>query len=150
MQILNEIVGKKARPTNFAASVRRLHTYIGLLIAPSLLFFACTGILQIYSMHESHGDYRASNLLKELAAVHKDQKFEAPVDRPGEVAHDASPEPILVPTQLLKVFFTLVAGGLIASVSMGIWMAVKFSRPKGLVMGLLAIGTILPIVLIAL
>ncbi len=150
MQNSNEILGKKARPTNIAATVRRLHTYIGLLIAPSLLFFALTGTLQIYSMHESHGDYRASNLLKEVSAVHKDQKFEAPPDRPGEAELGGPPEPVALSTRLLKVFFTLVAVGLIASVSMGIWMAFKFSRRKGLVIGLLVAGTILPIVLIAL
>jgi hypothetical protein len=57
--------------------VRLWHHYIGFLIAPSLLFFAATGALQLFSLHEAHGDYQPPALVQMLANVHKDQVFRA-------------------------------------------------------------------------
>jgi hypothetical protein len=56
-------------------SIRRWHSYIGLFIAPSVLFFALTGIAQIYSLHESHGNYVPPAIVEKLSSVHKDQVF---------------------------------------------------------------------------
>ncbi len=55
--------------------VRLWHHYIGFLIAPSLLFFAFTGSLQLFSLHEAHGDYHPPALIEALGNVHKDQVF---------------------------------------------------------------------------
>lgn len=53
--------------------VRQLHTYVGAFIAPSVLFFACTGSLQLFSLHEKHGDYTPPPLVDMLGRIHKDQ-----------------------------------------------------------------------------
>ena len=58
--------------------LRKWHSYIGLFIAPSVLFFAVTGALQIFNLHEAHDGYRPAVLLEKLSAVHKDQVFEQP------------------------------------------------------------------------
>ena len=52
------------------AAIRRWHSYLGILIAPSVLFFALTGALQLFSLHESHGDYRAPAIIVQLASLH--------------------------------------------------------------------------------
>ena len=57
------------------ANIRKWHAYLGLFIAPSVLFFALTGAVQLFGLHESHGDYRPPSLLEKLSTVHKDQKF---------------------------------------------------------------------------
>ncbi len=70
-------------------TVRRLHLYTGLFIAPSVLFFAFTGSLQLFSLHESHGAYRPPALIEKLGSVHKDQRFEAKAKKapaPGAAA----------------------------------------------------------------
>jgi hypothetical protein len=56
-------------------TIRRWHSYIGLFIAPSVLFFALTGAVQIFSLHESHGDYKPLAIVEKLSSVHKDQVF---------------------------------------------------------------------------
>ncbi|MEJ0006719.1 MAG: hypothetical protein WDM77_10260 [Steroidobacteraceae bacterium] len=67
---------------NWTIRLRRWHAYMGLLIAPSVLFFALTGVLQIFNLHEAHGTYQPALLLEKLSAVHKDQVFEQSHDHP--------------------------------------------------------------------
>src|SRR5580698_2249190 len=69
--------------------LRKWHAYIGLLIAPSVLFFALTGALQIFNLHEAHGTYTPALLIEKLSAVHKDQVFEASHDH--SAPNDAPP-----------------------------------------------------------
>jgi hypothetical protein len=58
-----------------ATTIRQWHSYFGLFIAPSVLFFALTGSAQIFNLHEAHGSYRPPALLEKLSSVHKDQVF---------------------------------------------------------------------------
>ena len=121
------------------ATIRQWHSSIGLFIAPSVLFFAVTGSLQLFSLHEAHGDYRPPALIEKLASVHKDQVFElrhhdAPADpkaEPGAPPSDAAPpagaqedDKTAPATWLLKGFFLLVAISLASS----IWLPRRVSR----------------------
>jgi hypothetical protein len=68
-------VGAGGDPAPMMMLVRLWHHYIGFLIAPSVLFFALTGSMQLFSLHEAHGDYHAPVLIEALGNVHKDQVF---------------------------------------------------------------------------
>jgi len=140
-------------------SIRTWHTYIGILIAPSVLFFALTGALQLFSLHEAHDSYTPPALVEKLASLHKDQVFALkerehepesaagaqPQDHPGEPKEeDAGPS---LGTRLLKWFFLIVAAGLIASTSLGLWMGLTHLRHKGVGWWLLLVGTIIPVAL---
>jgi uncharacterized iron-regulated membrane protein len=70
----------------YMQSIRTWHTYIGILIAPSVLFFAFTGSLQLFSLHEAHDSYKPPPVIEKLASVHKDQVF-------ALKEHDHEPEP---------------------------------------------------------
>jgi uncharacterized iron-regulated membrane protein len=69
------------------SSLRTWHTYLGLLIAPSVLFFSLTGALQLFGLHEAHGAYHPAVIIEKLGMLHKDQVFarserhEQPPDR---------------------------------------------------------------------
>ena len=144
------------------SSIRTWHTYLGILIAPSVLFFALTGALQIFSLHEAHGSYRPLPIVEKLASVHKDQVFalsehhEPPQEppagaHPGNDEHSAAApehedEPSLG-TMLLKWYFLVVALGLATSTLLGLWMGLTHIRHKRTGWWLLAIGIILPTVL---
>lgn len=56
-------------------TIRRWHGYIGLFIGPSVLFFALTGAVQLFSLHEAHGSYQPPAIIEKLSSVHKDQVF---------------------------------------------------------------------------
>lgn len=55
------------------AKFRQLHSYFAMFAAPSILFFCLTGILQLFSFHEAHGNYNPPAVLQTLASLHKDQ-----------------------------------------------------------------------------
>ena len=147
--------------------IRTLHGYVGMLIAPSVIFFATTGLLQIYNLHESHSGYTPPAVVEALASVHKDQRLAhehhgpAP-DRPPPPANPALAEQgpqaprgdeqrgSHTATTLLKAFFASVAIGLIFSVGSGVWMALQQTRRRRTHCVLLLIGTLIPVVLAAL
>src|ERR1700722_6393355 len=64
--------------------LRKLHLYIGVFIAPALLFFAFTGALQTFSLHETTqgSSYKPPAWLATLAQLHKKQTTTVPVRRP--------------------------------------------------------------------
>ena len=153
-------------------AIRRWHTYIGFLTAPSLIFFCLTGATQLFSLHEAHGGYHPYEWVEKLSSVHKDQVLEhhhahahgeqppptaqkpAPpeshehdTDHGGDHEHEDSDS---FATVALKVFFLLVALGLATSATLGVWIGLTQLRQKRLCWMLLAVGSGLPLVLLAL
>jgi len=151
--------GRIYRRSN-TVNVRQLHTYIGLFIAPSILFFALTGSLQLFNLHESHGAYHPPPLIERLGRVHKDQVFAlddddaGPPAAPGGATH-AAPEPPdhmdtspRLSTYLLKWFFLAVALGLVTSTSLGLWLGLTHVRHKRVAWIVLITGAAIPIALL--
>ncbi len=132
------------------ASIRTWHTYLGILIAPSVLFFALTGALQLFSLHEAHGTYHPLPVVEKLASVHKDQVYalghhdEPPPEAPAAAEHEDEPA---IGTPLLKWFFLVVALGLATSTVLGLYMGLTHIRHKRAGWWLLAIGVVVPLVL---
>jgi hypothetical protein len=64
-----------ASTVNTLKFLRQSHLYIGLVIAPSLLFFALTGAMQTFSLHEGSAgsSYKPPAWIATLAQIHKDQ-----------------------------------------------------------------------------
>ena len=142
------------------SSIRVWHAYIGVLIAPSVLFFALTGCFQLFGLHEAEGSYQPPAIIEKLGKLHKDQVFalgkhheEAP--KPDAADSRAAPEhnedaqepPTPITVTLLKVFFLIVGIGLITSTLFGLWMGLTQLRYKRLSRVLLAVGIVLPLVL---
>jgi hypothetical protein len=156
--------------------LRTLHGYVGMLIAPTVLFMALTGALQVYNLHEDHGSYEAPHILETLASIHKDQRLGGHHEDGGDhggppPGAKAGPAPgaALAPVvkdggagapahkhagpkrpwaiAILKVFFVLVAVGLFSSTCVGIWMALQNRLRKRTHIILLAVGTLIPLAL---
>jgi hypothetical protein len=131
--------------------IRKWHSYIGLFVAPSVLFFTLTGAAQLFSLHEAHGNYKPAAIVEKLSRVHKDQVFELG-DHHAEAGGDAAPpagaQDNDVPktsTLLLKMFFLLVAICLAVSTALGLWMGLTQMRRKPIAWLLLAAGTLIPL-----
>jgi len=153
---------------------RQIHLYIGIFISPALLFFAFTGALQTFSLHETTqgSSYKPPAWIATLAQVHKKQTDivsvhklrlqgpDKPVDATGSpgkhgasgapqvAAAPATPAPPQKSHLPLKIFFLFVAIGLFTSTLTGIYMAYKFNRRKLVVTGLLLAGVALPLLLL--
>jgi hypothetical protein len=152
---------------------RQLHLYLGTLFAPSIIFFAFTGSLQLFGLHEGQpGEaYQPPIWVQKLASIHKDQtvseKHGPPPRLVGEQKRPPESDEARRPPQLpegghrdekrgpnkltlaLKWFFLATAVGLTSSTMLGIYMAFKYNRSRALVWGLLLLGTAIPVALIA-
>jgi len=69
---------KLQRPSKSAARLklaREWHLYLGTLFAPSIIFFALTGALQLFGLHEGRpgGAYQPPVWIQKLASIHKKQ-----------------------------------------------------------------------------
>jgi hypothetical protein len=145
--------------------IRQWHSYIGLFIAPSVLFFALTGAAQLFSLHEAHGNYEPPAIVEKLSSVHKDQVFEfgdhhgqpAPeteaaksdVGAPHAGAQEHGDKSEL-PTFLLKLFFLVVALCLTITTALGLWMGLTQMRRRPVAWLLVAAGTLIPLALLVL
>jgi len=141
---------------------RKIHLYFGIFIAPMLLFFAFTGAVQTFSLHETTqgSSYKPPAWLVTLGQIHKKQTSVVPVrkqraaDAPKLAKTDAAPapKPVDAPPQKshlpLKIFFLIVAIGLFTSTLTGIYMAYKYNQSKLVVTALLLAGAIIPLLLL--
>jgi hypothetical protein len=145
--------------------IRKIHAYVGLLIAPSLLFFAFSGLLQIFSLHQAHGSYHPPAIFQALGNVHKDQVLTkagghrgpplsaaaatSDHDHSAPAPHADAQQP-KIKTYVLKWFFALVAVGLFLSTLLGVWMGLRFTRRPRLSWSLLIAGAALPVLILLL
>lgn len=161
-------MAKPARhPAATLMQVRHVHTWIGMLIAPTVIFMAATGLIQIFSLHEAHDGYTPPPLIERLGSVHKDQRFtlghhggpkaghkpgaEADADHGSAPAAPTPPANMSVLAMyLLKWVFALVAVGLMVSTCLGVWMSLRQGPRRRTWIILLAVGTVVPVVLAAL
>lgn len=93
----------------FLKFTRSVHLYLGVFSAPALLFFAITGGLQTFSLHETSrgSDYKPPAWLASAAQLHKKQTTVMPQRKPrpaegaGKAADDrsgAAPAPADAPS----------------------------------------------------
>ena len=143
--------------------VRQSHLYLGIFIAPAILFFAFTGALQTFSLHENakEGTYKPARWIVMLAQIHKKQSSQMPLPKvqppiPSQAdGHYAEKTANVVQAPdapghrslPLKIFFLVVSIGLFASTFSGLYMSYKYGRSKLLVSMLFLAGILVPIVL---
>ena len=139
----------------FLKWIRNIHLYLGVFITPALLFFAFTGALQTFSLHETTrgSSYKPPAWIATLAQIHKKQNTAVSAKKlqPPPAANPAADKPhsptlVLKPhnTLPLKLFFLLVSIGLFTSSISGLYMSYRYSRKRSLITALLVTGTILP------
>lgn len=148
-------------------ALRKVHLWIGIFATPALVFFAITGAMQTFSLHETTpgSSYKPPQWIATLAQVHKKQTTVMPVrkNRPAAVegasasqaqerpTRPAAADPAAPPAQRhlpLKIFFLLVSISLLISTATGIYMSFKHSRNSWMLSGLLVAGVVIPIVLL--
>ncbi|MBA2079134.1 PepSY domain-containing protein [Rhodanobacter sp. PCA2] len=146
----------------FLKACRQLHLYLGVFTAPALLFFAITGGLQTFSLHETTrgSSYAPPRWLAVAAQLHKKQTPDLPVRKPRPAANPAAapgvaaaPTPAPAPATPkrnplpLKVFTALVALSLTVSTLTGLYMAWRHSRRVGRLVAVFLAGVAVPILL---
>src|ERR1700712_1813518 len=79
---------------NLLKTSRLLHLYLGVFTTPALIFFAFTGFVQTFSLHETTrgSDYKPPQILVNLGQLHKKQRLGVRVRKPQPPAID-KPKP---------------------------------------------------------
>lgn len=143
---------------NFLKILRLTHLYLGVFIAPSLLFFSFTGALQTFSLHQAAkgSTVQPPGWIVILAQIHKNQTTvlperkqkaaSAPDPKPHatDVPQAAAPKPRAYHPLPLKIFFLIVSVGLLISTLIGLYMAYKYNRDVRLITVVLLAGTMIP------
>jgi uncharacterized iron-regulated membrane protein len=152
-----------SRSHTFLKYTRQVHLYLGVFIAPALLFFAFTGALQTFSLHETTrgSSYKPPAWAVTLAQIHKKQtpvvsaKKLPPPEKPhaSDKPQPSNPTPASADAPKahnplpLKIFFLLVAIGLFVSTLSGLYMSYKYIRNRLLITAILLAGIIIPVAL---
>ena len=154
---------------------RQIHNLLAAFFAPAILFFAFSGALQTFSLHENKGGgpYQPPAWIVALASVHKDQHLPYPKPppktqgaaaqgegaqdqgAPGKGAHgpEAHKAPAAHPQKHrsalpLKIFVLAVAIGLIATALIGLYIGLSNRVTRRNTVIMMALGTLLPVALL--
>jgi len=129
-------------------SLRRWHPYIGVFLAPAVLFFASTGFIQVLGWQDQRNPAPPA-WVSWVAGIHKKQAAPKPKP-PKPTAQGIAPrveehdDDAFVP---LKIFALLTALGLTITTLIGVAVALgtRAMRRKSLIM--LAAGVAVPVLL---
>lgn len=137
--------------------MRQLHLWVAVFVAPSLLLFAVTGMLQLFGLHEADGGYKPLPVIEKLGQVHIHQKYALrPVRRPAAAPLALAPPPAALSEAaplgeaLVKWTFLVMGAGMAASAVLGVWMAMSNSHRRRTALLVLAAGAALPALVLAL
>lgn len=145
-------------------TARQIHLYLGAFIAPAILFFALTGVLQTFSLHEAakNGPYKPAHWIVALAQLHKKQTIQVP-DRKLQAPNIATTDETTAPKKHaapqsgaaapthnalpMKIFFLVVGVGLFVSTITGLYMSFAYARSTWLVSVSVFAGIVIPVLL---
>lgn len=143
----------------FLKGCRLVHLYLGVFTAPALLFFAITGGLQTFGLHESArgSSHAPPKWLAVAAQLHKKQSMDVPVRKLRPAANAAS-VPAARPLAgmaarragnplPLKIFTALVALALAVSTLTGLYLAWRYTRHAGRIVAVFLAGIAVPVLL---
>jgi len=115
--------------------LRRIHLYLGCFFAPLLVFYVSTGWYQTVNPDRRKGVGDSTDFISRLSRVHVEQYY------PTESASGYS-------TYLFRGLIVIMAVALITTVILGVILAFRTSRNKWPVWLSIALGIVLPIVLL--
>lgn len=133
--------------------MRQFHRYLGLFFTPAIIFFAFSGMLQTFDFHEPKGGAAPPRWIAVIAGIHKKQDFPKPRRPRPPAPAEARPAgaPAAAPRHdpfALKVFTGLMSIGLILSSLIGMLIALNARATRRSAIIMLALGTLLPILLL--
>jgi len=129
-------------------TMRLVHFYLGVFFAPLILFFAFSGVLQVFKLHEAYREIPGSqgDWIAWFGQFHKEQAWiaprVAPVSRPKAAPEARGPRP-------MKWLVALMGASLMATTLLGLWIAFNYPRRKGGFFAAFGAGIVIPLALMA-
>jgi hypothetical protein len=134
------------------ARIRMLHMYAGVFFAPTIIFFAFSGVMQVFKLHEA---YRATpgapgDWIAWMSQVHKEAALIPPKAAPAKAPDSAPSPPREERSSPFKWFAALMGVSLIGASLAGLWIAYGYPKRRRAFFITLVSGVVLPIVLLQL
>jgi hypothetical protein len=134
-------------------TLRLIHYYAGVFFAPTIIFFALSGVMQVFKLHES---YRATpgaqgDWIAWMSQVHKESALIPPRAAPAKAAprpEGAPAEPRRERSSPFKWFAALMGISLIGASLAGLWIAFNYPKRRTSFYTTLMAGIAVPIVLL--
>lgn len=134
--------------------LRLAHFYLGVFFAPLIIFFAFTGVLQVFKLHESYRQVPGSqgDWIAWFGQFHKEQAWVPPRVSPAKAAApSAAPAPRKEEDGAKPMKWLVAAMGvsLVLTTLLGLYIAFNYPRRRmgfGVALGA---GIVVPLVLMA-
>lgn len=131
--------------------LRQIHFYFGVFFAPLILFFAFSGTLQVFKLHES---YRAvpgqqGDWVAWFGSFHKEQAWIEPRVAKARPAGAPPQHEENEWTKPMKWLIAAMGVALMVSASLGLYMAYSYPGRRRFFWITLAAGIVIPLALMA-
>ena len=145
--------------------LRRVHLLMGSFVAPITIFFAATGVVQVFGFHRApkDGSYKPPEAVNVASSVHRNEYFRAVPATPSECegitdgleqlrCRERVQERLAerVPARMFAWLMVFGAAGIALNAVTGVLMAVQLKAWRGYVVLLFALGLLAPVLLILL
>jgi len=131
-------------------TARLIHFYLGVFFAPLVIFFAFSGTLQVFKLHETYRETPGSqgDWIAWFGQFHKEQAWIPP--KASAPRSPSAPPRIEKPRPLVMMWFVALMGiSLMATTLLGLYMAFDYpKRRKGFAIALVS-GIVVPLALMA-
>ena len=139
------------KPTTLR-SLRQWHHYIGVFLAPAILFFSFSGLIQVLGWQDLKNPPPAG-WVSAIAGIHKHQMLPKPSPakpegKPGAAPSAADDDHDHGGFTPLKIFALLVAVGLFTTTLIGLTIALGTRAMRRQSLIALGLGVVVPIVLL--
>jgi len=133
------------------ATIRLAHYYTGVFFAPTIIFFALSGVFQVFKLHESYRETPGAQggAIAWMSQVHKESALIPPKVAPAKAPpREGQPPGGRERSSPFKWFAALMGVSLIGASLAGLWIAFNYpSRRRSFFITLVA-GVVVPIAIL--
>jgi hypothetical protein len=134
-------------------ALRRVHYYAGVFFAPTIIFFAFSGVMQVFKLHEAYRDVPGAqgDWIAWMSQVHKESALIPPRAAPAKATpRDAATPPRAEKPHPFKWFAALMGVSLIGAALAGLWIAYNYPKRRRSFFATLVAGIVIPILILQL
>ncbi|HWA93331.1 MAG TPA: hypothetical protein VG844_01930 [Terracidiphilus sp.] len=140
-------------------SIRLVHRYLGLFFAPAIIFFAFTGALQTFGLHENsqNSSYVPPRWIVSMAQLHKKQTAQIPPPKNRAQPKKGDEAPAATAKQktgnngaklALKWFVFVMSLALMLTTFLGVMMALRYGGSVRVVWAVVLFGVLFPVAIV--
>ena len=134
------------------ATLRLAHYYAGVFFAPTIIFFALSGVLQVFKLHEAYREAPGAqgDWIAWMSQVHKESALIPPKAAPAKAPPREGAQPRPEKPHPFRWFAALMGVSLIGAALAGLWIAYNYPKRRRAFFATLAAGIVVPLAILQL